>query len=81
MGGSSHGPRILADLSRRDAVKDGWVDIAHVVSMAGHKALRRAVCDALGGTSSPLTSGLGFNSQLVVVNNDKHSTTNDFHVG
>ena len=32
------GPRILADLSRRDAVKDGWVDIAHVVSMAGHKA-------------------------------------------
>ncbi|CAL1133149.1 unnamed protein product [Cladocopium goreaui] len=32
---------ILADLSRRDAVKDGWVDIAHVVSMAGHKALTK----------------------------------------
>ena len=30
--------RILADLSRRDAVTDGWVDITHVVSMAGHKA-------------------------------------------
>ena len=36
-------PRILADLSRRDAVKDGWVDMAHVVSMAGHKALEGIV--------------------------------------
>ena len=70
----SHGPRILADLSRRDAVKDGWVDIAHVVSMAGHKALRIASMPRMG-------SGLGFNSQLVVVNNGKHSTTHDFHVG
>lgn len=34
----SVGLRILADLSRRDSVKDGWVDVTHVVSMAGHKA-------------------------------------------
>eukprot|EP00913_Durusdinium_trenchii_P034081 g31900.t1 len=33
--------RILADLSRRDSVKDGWVDVTHVVSMAGHKALTK----------------------------------------
>ena len=28
------------DLSRRDAARkmDGWVELAHVVSMAGHKA-------------------------------------------
>ncbi|CAK9050814.1 unnamed protein product [Durusdinium trenchii] len=32
---------ILADLSRRDSVKDGWVDVTHVVSMAGHKALTK----------------------------------------
>lgn len=34
---------IVADLSRRDQAKDadGWVDMAHVVSMAGHKALTR----------------------------------------
>jgi len=30
---------IVADLSRRADSDDGWVDIAHVVSMAGHKAL------------------------------------------
>merc|ERR1712046_64234 len=34
---------IVSDLSRRDSVQaaDGWVDMAHVVSMAGHKALSR----------------------------------------
>merc|ERR1712151_1382771 len=30
---------IIADLSRREANNDGWVDMAHVVSMAGHKSL------------------------------------------
>eukprot|EP00437_Effrenium_voratum_P001414 CAMPEP_0181429782 /NCGR_PEP_ID=MMETSP1110-20121109/17379_1 /TAXON_ID=174948 /ORGANISM="Symbiodinium sp., Strain CCMP421" /LENGTH=788 /DNA_ID=CAMNT_0023553065 /DNA_START=61 /DNA_END=2427 /DNA_ORIENTATION=+ len=32
---------IVVDLSRRDAARkmDGWVELAHVVSMAGHKAL------------------------------------------
>merc|ERR1712113_1037568 len=30
---------IIADLSRRDDITDGWVDMAHVVSMAGHRAL------------------------------------------
>jgi len=30
---------IVADLSRRAEGKDGWVDMAHVISMAGHKAL------------------------------------------
>merc|ERR1712045_956197 len=34
---------IVSDLSRRASVQaaDGWVDMAHVVSMAGHKALSR----------------------------------------
>ncbi|CAE8621802.1 unnamed protein product [Polarella glacialis] len=34
---------IIADLSRREAsvAADGWIDMAHVVSMAGHKALTR----------------------------------------
>jgi len=34
---------IISDLSRRESVQDadGWVDMAHVVSMAGHKALSR----------------------------------------
>merc|ERR1740121_960685 len=34
---------IVSDLSRRESVQaaDGWVDMAHVVSMAGHKALSR----------------------------------------
>jgi len=34
---------IVADLSRRDEAKNGggWVDMAHVVSMSGHKALTR----------------------------------------
>jgi len=32
---------ILADLSRRDTVKDGWIDLTHVISMAGHKALTK----------------------------------------
>jgi DNA replication licensing factor MCM7 len=30
---------IIADLSRRKEQADGWVEMAHVVSMAGHKAL------------------------------------------
>merc|ERR1712045_840279 len=30
---------IIADLSRRDDITDGWVDMSHVVSMAGHRAL------------------------------------------
>jgi len=37
---------IIADLSKRvetDAA-DGWVDLQHVVSMAGHKALTRDMC-------------------------------------
>jgi DNA replication licensing factor MCM7 len=38
---------IIADLSRR-ADEGGWVDIAHVVSMAGHKALdREMVAEAI----------------------------------
>merc|ERR1740129_1739834 len=34
---------IISDLSRRESVQDadGWVDMAHIVSMAGHKALSR----------------------------------------
>merc|ERR1712032_291269 len=34
---------IISDLTRRDSVQaaDGWVDMGHVVSMAGHKALSR----------------------------------------
>jgi len=34
---------IISDLTRRDSVQaaDGWVDMAHIVSMAGHKALSR----------------------------------------
>merc|ERR1711879_699954 len=30
---------VIADLSRRDTDSDGWVDMTHVVSMAGHKAM------------------------------------------
>jgi len=30
---------VIADLSRRDADGEGWVDMTHVVSMAGHKAM------------------------------------------
>merc|ERR1712039_831752 len=32
---------IVADLSRKETANDGWVDMAHVVSMAGHKALTK----------------------------------------
>merc|ERR1712039_1037929 len=32
---------IVSDLSRRESDNDGWVDMAHVVSMAGHKALTK----------------------------------------
>merc|ERR1712066_970511 len=30
---------IISDLSRRTESSDGWVEMAHVISMAGHKAL------------------------------------------
>jgi len=30
---------VIADLARRYADNDGWVDMAHVVSMAGHRAM------------------------------------------
>jgi len=37
---------IVADLARRLADDaDGWVDLAHVVSMAGHKALSKEMCE------------------------------------
>merc|ERR1719189_3048280 len=32
---------IISDLSRKDADGDGWVDMAHVTSMTGHKALTK----------------------------------------
>merc|ERR1712060_527905 len=34
---------VVADLSRQDAAQahDGWVELTHVVSMAGHKALAK----------------------------------------
>jgi len=36
---------IVADLARRlPAEADGWVDLQHVVSLAGHKALTREMC-------------------------------------
>jgi len=36
---------IIADLARRTKSEDdGWVDLQHVVSMAGHKALNREQC-------------------------------------
>jgi DNA replication licensing factor MCM7 len=35
---------IVADLARRSENVDGWVDLQHVVSMAGHKAMNREMC-------------------------------------
>merc|ERR1711959_276989 len=36
---------IIADLARRlPEEADGWVDLQHVVSLAGHKALTREMC-------------------------------------
>jgi DNA replication licensing factor MCM7 len=35
---------IVADLAKRSAGGDDWVDLQHVVSMAGHKALTREMC-------------------------------------
>jgi DNA replication licensing factor MCM7 len=35
---------IIADLARRSPDKEGWVDLTHVVSMAGHKALTKDMC-------------------------------------
>merc|ERR1719373_1403783 len=32
---------IIADLSRKESDNDGWVDMAHVISMAGHEALTK----------------------------------------
>merc|ERR1712232_119376 len=34
---------IIADLARQYENNDGWVELAHVVSMAGHKAMSREV--------------------------------------
>merc|ERR1712050_822701 len=36
---------ILQDLARRSQHPDGWVEMVHVVSMAGHKALPRDVVE------------------------------------
>jgi len=35
---------VVADLARSSQDADGWVDLQHVVSMAGHKALTRDMC-------------------------------------
>merc|ERR1719272_1733207 len=35
---------VVADLARSSKDADGWVDLQHVVSMAGHKALTREMC-------------------------------------
>jgi DNA replication licensing factor MCM7 len=35
---------IVADLAKRTDDADGWVDLQHVVSMAGHKAMNRDMC-------------------------------------
>jgi len=35
---------IIADLARRSTDEDSWVDLAHVESMAAHKALNRDMC-------------------------------------
>eukprot|EP00972_Heterocapsa_arctica_P064681 9543867-Heterocapsa_arctica.AAC.1 len=32
---------IISDLSRREVDKDGWVEMVHVISMAGNKQLPR----------------------------------------
>lgn len=59
---------IVADLSRRDQSKEagGWVDMAHVVSMAGHKALTRdMVYEAIDNWES--LSVLHFNPDKTMV--------------
>jgi DNA replication licensing factor MCM7 len=44
---------VLADLSRRTSDKDGWVELANVVNMAGHKALsKEQVQEAIGNWES-----------------------------
>merc|ERR1712217_601678 len=35
---------IIADLARRSKDEDGWVDLQHVISMSGHKALTSEMC-------------------------------------
>lgn len=59
---------IVADLSRRDQAKEagGWVDMSHVVSMAGHKALTRdMVYEAIDNWES--LSVLNFNPEKTMV--------------
>eukprot|EP00931_Biecheleriopsis_adriatica_P022299 TRINITY_DN1436_c0_g1_i2.p1 TRINITY_DN1436_c0_g1~~TRINITY_DN1436_c0_g1_i2.p1 ORF type:complete len:800 (+),score=213.58 TRINITY_DN1436_c0_g1_i2:75-2474(+) len=59
---------IVADLSRREQVQEagGWVDMAHVVSMAGHKALTRdMVLEAIENWES--LSVLNFNPEKTMV--------------
>merc|ERR1712113_424708 len=36
---------VVADLSKRADNNDGWVELAHIVSMAGHKALSREMVE------------------------------------
>merc|ERR1712151_413377 len=36
---------IVADLSKRADGTDGWIEMAHVVSMAGHKALTKEMVE------------------------------------
>merc|ERR1712137_993798 len=44
---------IIADLSKRSTSSEGWVELAHIVSMAGHKALsREMVEEAIGNWES-----------------------------
>jgi len=35
---------VVADLARRSPEVEGWVDLTHIVSMAGHKALTKEMC-------------------------------------
>mmetsp|Transcript_79759 Transcript_79759/g.140790 ORF Transcript_79759/g.140790 Transcript_79759/m.140790 type:complete len:794 (-) Transcript_79759:105-2486(-) len=56
---------IISDLSRRSE-NDGWVDMAHVVSMAGHKALTRdMVFEAIDNWES--LSVMTFNPEKTMV--------------
>jgi len=59
---------IISDLSRRPQAEEsgGWVDMAHVVSMAGHKALTRdMVYEAIDNWES--LSVLSFNPEKTMV--------------
>jgi len=35
---------IVADLAKSSQDPDGWVDLQHVISMAGHKAMTKEMC-------------------------------------